>query len=47
MAGYRYGPGAISTPIPQFTPTTSGVSTGTGVSVFLALYASIPFYFPT
>ena len=37
--GCRYGRYAIPSPIPHFTPTTSDVITGMGVTQFLALYS--------
>ena len=43
-ADYRYGRNAIHRPIPQLTPATSGVITCMGVTLFLALYSSIPPY---
>ena len=37
-ADYRYVRNAIPSPIPHFTPTTSDVITGIGVTQFLSLY---------
>ena len=41
---YRYGRNAIPSPIPPFIPTTSGVITGMGITLFLALYSSLYSY---
>ena len=43
-ANYRYARNAIPSPIPHFTPTTSGVITGMGVTQLLALYSSLYSY---